>query len=584
MKTSVIERWREWNERTHGPGFELRRHFFLRFFDNDLVSTPGQWRVVAGGTIGIVSSLALVVTQSYYAKYLALSSMDSGELYRKAMIADHLFYRSLSMLLTGLFAALQWSSLFPELRDYLALAGLPVQPRQIFVAKLSALLAFAGGFIAAVNMLPSLMLSVVSSGRYQQNGFLSMITLFIAASMAGLFVFFVLVAFQGILLNLAPARCLSAVKLFSQGVLLVLFLCAIPLALSIPGFYWAMDERPHYAQWITPVWFLALDQWLLGNREESPVWRLALWAAGGVGSAALSDIAAYFWSYRYHRVSVLERSGDLTKPAAVLNRFGIGAADLSDPSRRGAGCFCVHHQDPGAQQRPSSCADGLCRHRHFYRRRHFRMAGFQPGIPRFHRPDLRTSASRDFHAAGALALCLDGLPLSVPATGGTAGELGFPVGKGGNRARFLHAVERFLTWFGVLPLAILTMVAEIALLGWMDGLAATMMVVMSVLILMDLVLFQFEKIPFTCSYLPGKRNPVETVLLYGIAVTIYIVILSSLFAYCLAEPSVGFILFGLQLSGWAYLRRVRRELEAVGDLEFEEEQEPAVRTLLIDRD
>jgi hypothetical protein len=40
----------------------------------------------------------------------------------------------------------------------------------------------------------------------------------------------------------------------------------------------------------------------------------------------------------------------------------------------------------------------------------------------------------------------------------------------------------------------------------------------------------------------------------------------------------------LQLSGWAYLRRVRRETGAVGQLEFEEEQEPAVRTLLINPD
>src|SRR5947209_4077896 len=32
---------REWLRRTHGPGFELLRHFLLRFFDSDLVTTPG---------------------------------------------------------------------------------------------------------------------------------------------------------------------------------------------------------------------------------------------------------------------------------------------------------------------------------------------------------------------------------------------------------------------------------------------------------------------------------------------------------------------------------------------------------------
>src|SRR5215813_250699 len=134
---------REWLEETHDTGFELRRHFFLRFFDSDLVSTPGQWQVVAGGVLAVLLSLSLVYTQAYYHKYMQLDSLPTGEPQRLAMLADILFLITLAMFLIGLFTTMQWPSLFPGLRDYLALASLPVRMRDIFVAKFSALVAFA---------------------------------------------------------------------------------------------------------------------------------------------------------------------------------------------------------------------------------------------------------------------------------------------------------------------------------------------------------------------------------------------------------------------------------------------------------
>src|SRR5215467_1562123 len=80
-----------WLEETHGIGFELRRHFFRRFFDSELVATPGQFRVVAIGAFAIFASLSIVMTQAYYHKYWALQALDSPEPYRLAVLADHLF-------------------------------------------------------------------------------------------------------------------------------------------------------------------------------------------------------------------------------------------------------------------------------------------------------------------------------------------------------------------------------------------------------------------------------------------------------------------------------------------------------------
>ncbi|HUQ92079.1 MAG TPA: hypothetical protein VM120_10400 [Bryobacteraceae bacterium] len=46
---------REWLRDTHGTFFELVRHFFLRLFDTDLITTPGQLQALM---IGILSAIA----------------------------------------------------------------------------------------------------------------------------------------------------------------------------------------------------------------------------------------------------------------------------------------------------------------------------------------------------------------------------------------------------------------------------------------------------------------------------------------------------------------------------------------------
>src|SRR5260370_15193834 len=106
-------RWlHNWREETDSAGFERRRHFFLRFFDSDLVSTPGQWQVVAGGVIAILLSLSLIYIQAYYHKYLVLNELATPEPLHLALLADVLFLNTLVMTLIAPFTTLQWPQLF----------------------------------------------------------------------------------------------------------------------------------------------------------------------------------------------------------------------------------------------------------------------------------------------------------------------------------------------------------------------------------------------------------------------------------------------------------------------------------------
>jgi Pirin C-terminal cupin domain len=254
-----MQRPREWLEETHSAAFELRRHFFLRFFDSDLVSTPGQWQVVASGVLAILLSLSLVYTQAYYHKYLELNALPTPDPQRLATVADVLFLITLAMALIGLFTTLQWPSLFPGLRDYLALGSLPVRMREVFVAKFAALVAFASLFIVAITLLPSAILPTVMAGRYSPNILRQVPAIFVSSSLAALFVFFSLVAVQGVLLNVAPIRHFARISLTVQALLLTTLLCGLPLVFSIPSLQNSMDQRPDWIVWIPPVWFLGLD-------------------------------------------------------------------------------------------------------------------------------------------------------------------------------------------------------------------------------------------------------------------------------------------------------------------------------------
>jgi len=146
---------RDWWEQTHSPLRELCRHFLHTFFDSEFVSAPGQLRVLLGGAFGILFSLVLVFSQAYYHKYLILKQLEDTTPYRLSMLADILFLIALTMLIVGLFTVLQWPSLFPVLRDYLALAALPLRMRDIFVAKFTALLLFAIVATIGVSTVPA---------------------------------------------------------------------------------------------------------------------------------------------------------------------------------------------------------------------------------------------------------------------------------------------------------------------------------------------------------------------------------------------------------------------------------------------
>jgi hypothetical protein len=569
-------RFQAWIAETHSSAFELRRHFFLQLFESEFVSVPGQGKVVAGGVLAMIFSVGVVFAQAYYHKYLALNELDDGGPFRMALLADALFIVTLTMAAIGLFTTLQWPSLFPSLRDYLALAALPTRMRDMFIAKLTALLAFAVLVIVSISLPLSVLLRVVMEGPYAVNLSRQVPALFVSSSLAGLFGFFCLVVLQGVLLNLLPVRQFQRVSLAVQGVLLVVFLCGLLLVLRIPSLPW-MDQRPAWAVYVPALWFLGLEQVMAGNPEPLAV-KLA-WAslAGLVGSAAAA-LLAYWWSYRWQRVRVLE------SPAAESNGRVYLPSSVSGyllPNVRSLAVFGFIAKSLARSRQHRLILTGFAAAAVALIAEGFATLALGRGI------NLRAPVFREAVVAVplTLSLCtlvglryLFRLPVELRA------NWIFRIHEPGHAMDFLAGVERFMFYCGVMPVAIPTLPVEIRLLGPRTGVIASVLCLLISLTLMELLLLTFEKVPFTSSYLPGRKPLVETVLRYTAIGTLYIGVLGSLVQGALLVPALSAMLAVVLSSAWWMARRVRLKIQRVERLEFEETQEKAVQQLLIERD
>ena len=100
------------------------------------------------------------------------------------------------------------------------------------------------------------------------------------------------------------------------------------------------------------------------------------------------------------------------------------------------------------------------------------------------------------------------------------------------------------------------------------------------LALVELLMLRFYKMPFTCSFLPGKANITLLGVFYWFAFTTYAYSMASLEAWMLARPALVIVFFALAIPalGWLVAYRNRLLDEGIA-FAYEDAPEPAVRQL-----
>lgn len=265
-------RLRTWLEETHSDNFELVRHFLSGFFDSEGLSVPDEWMKVAAGVVAVLLSAGILALTTYSESFKRMEDARlSKERIFSAIRTDELTFIGVAMGITALLTSLQWQAMFPSRRDCLALASLPVSARQIFLAKFGTLLLVFAVFVLSMNLPWALEFGAATAGHWAHDpGIKAAAANF--AGMAGgcVFIFFSLLAVQGILLNLLPVRIFARVSLVVQSAVFILTLGALGL----------FDRQPAAAWW-PPIWFLYLCEWMIQGTCSPGAALLATAVPGG---------------------------------------------------------------------------------------------------------------------------------------------------------------------------------------------------------------------------------------------------------------------------------------------------------------
>jgi hypothetical protein len=156
----------------------------------------------------------------------------------------------------------------------------------------------------------------------------------------------------------------------------------------------------------------------------------------------------------------------------------------------------------------------------------------------------------------------------------------FQLSDADGRKECLAGVRKAMFAFGITPLLLSLFPVYVFLWGWSGAIFHSFYDAVLSLLLIEVLLFRFHKIPFTCSYLPGKANITGLWFVYGIGFATYAYSMATLEARILQDGwrmALGYLLGALAVM-LVYLYR-NRALSEGFNLVFEEQPEPAVRTL-----
>jgi hypothetical protein len=421
-----------------------------------------------------------------------------------------------TMLTVGLFTVLSWNTIYPDRLDALVLTPLPVHRHTVFLAKIAAVASGLGIAVLALHAAPSLLwplrlysvLStetpfsaagiVVATGGHAPNLIRIFAAYWITMIAASLFIACLLIGLQGLAATLLPRPAFLRVSSYLQlgaFVVVISTYFLLPAAITPATVAAARQATP----WALPpwYWFLAMFQQLSGMPQIGPIARYAWWGLGvTVGWTTVAYTLSYFRTLRKiaEESDIAKRSGRAgwwprlgsARQTAIVH-FGVRTLIRSSQHRVllafywGIG-FAITTLFLTVSYRglksPMSL-DSLWHER---------------SVP------LIVSSVVMLMTAILGARVVFALPRDLRA------NWIFRIAPLQGGAEYLGARRRALFVASVLPVWLFS--AVVFLIAWPPLPAAGHLVVLWLLgaTLVEMYLYGTRKIPFTCSYLPGKST------------------------------------------------------------------------------
>jgi hypothetical protein len=559
------------------PEVVLTRHFFTSLFDFGVLSEDGAESLKRAllGSLAVALAIGLLITRVFMAKYGMLSA-GPPDAYERAVVADHAFLMAVPMWFVAGALGLVGHSLFPDQTDFRVLMAEPLSRSMIFGAKLASLLLFGGLFVFGTHgaLLPLAALTMIGAAK---TGSLlaSALAFAVSSILASLFAALAIVAVHGLLVLLAPRARLVAFSGAVRSLLIGALVLSLPLTARLPAAADAFASNAWWLAWAPPAWFVGLERWLIGDASRAT---LAVQAAIGTVLVLIVAVASY--------IALYQRFDQVTVQSAPPGNAGGGNSSLT----RWDGRPPVRHairRFVAITLRRSVLHQGL-------------VVGLLAATGGFVLNSLLSAQvwrePLDRRAAAAVTWTLFWAPmtmvfLAVPAI---RLALSVPLDLRSNwifrmtedvpgRAEVVGANVQVVAALGVgLPIVF------IAPLQWsVLGPPALRVVLVEAFVgwlVVEWAMADWHRIPFTCSYIPGKGFVPHMFVKAFAGYVVFTVVTGLVLRLSLARPRAAFIcaaIFGAAAAALSVRRTRRARLTA---LIFEDELPIDVTTLRLQAD
>jgi hypothetical protein len=551
----------------------LVQHFFRTLFDFGILSDVGaeSFKRALLGAVAVALGLGFLLVRIFLGKYAYLATASASE-YQSSLAADHTFLMAWPMWLVAVAVVLVGHSLFPDETDFRILMVQPISRARVFAAKLSALLLFISLIVVAMHVALLPMISVTLVNPHARAGFLAALPVYLAASVtASAFAAVAVVAIHGSIVLLVPREGLVAFSAALRSALLCALVLVVPMIAVLPGMAGSFAAQATWLGSVPPVWFVGLERWWLGDGSQGA---FAARAALALSAAAVIAVTAYVILYRrFDRVSVRSSSARRQKAPRWI------ATDLSS----GRAVFTAVARFTAMTLRRSVLHQGIVVA--------FLAAGLgfvlitllAAEIPFVFQMSARERYLAVWSAVWALcgwmfmAVPAIRLALSVPIE--TRANWVFRMTETPRHRAWAIGAAVTVVWRLGVAIPVMVVGPVLWILAGTLALKIAMFALVAGWLLVEIQMRDWQRIPFTCSYLPGKgfmpQVFVRTVGTFLIGTSV----MTGLIRMSVARASVAAVVLAVTAGAAALLlfRRRRRSLDVA--LIFEDELPNEVNVL-----
>ena len=546
-------------KRFNGPFSHLVRHAAQRIFRGGERATSDDVDLSVGALLGVLAFPGVFASLFLIDKYGSLFQVLRGDLNfdpYAASLPDEYFFIVVSMVVSAAVAVWKWDTLLPDGRDYRTLAPLPISTRSFLLANLSALVILATILSIDVNAASTILFPVVVASSRSSFAFFArfLVAHFLCVTLANLFGFVVVLGVLGTLMSVLPARMFLRASMYVRFAIVVALMGLVATSFAVsPLINAAGFASQAWLKWTPPVWFIALSQVLLGRSGQN---LLSLARLGLIATILATCVAVttYLLSYRRHFLRSTETLQAQGQGRSVIAQALFGLADW------------------------------------LLLRTAFERAGFRFAFRTLFRVSDPSLALGWFVGLGVvitsqslftLARTSPAMPRSLP----SADVLGIPLTLSyflilGLRSAFEIPVSLRANWIFRITVdpdanepAVLTRKIIWAILapgliliclplyghfwGSEVALVHTIIVAAMSLILIEISLMRFRKVPFTCSVHSFRSTAIVTILVYVAAFFAFSNLTSTIEQWAFADPVYWIVFLFVFGIAWAALRQWR---------------------------